>query len=41
MRMGMQTCVVRTGKGASFPSPYPGVDLDLRGLGDLPAALGL
>ncbi len=40
-RMGMRTCVVRTGKGASFPTPFPGVDLDLRDLGDLPAALGL
>lgn len=40
-RLGMATCVVRTGKGASFASPWPGATLDLPGIGDLPAALGL
>jgi HAD superfamily hydrolase (TIGR01458 family) len=39
-RIGMATCLVRTGKGASFPDPMPGVDLDLPALADLPAALG-
>jgi HAD superfamily hydrolase (TIGR01458 family) len=38
-RIGMATCLVRTGKGSSFESPYPGVDLDLPSLADLPAAL--
>ena len=40
-RIGMATCVVRTGKGASFPTPWPGATLDLPGVGDLPAALGI
>ncbi|MGI9116116.1 MAG: HAD-IIA family hydrolase [Gaiellales bacterium] len=40
-RIGMRTCVVRTGKGASFPTPWPTAELDLPGVGDLPAALGL
>lgn len=40
-RIGMRTCVVRTGKGSTFPSPWPTADLDLPGVGDLPAALGL
>lgn len=39
-RIGMATCVVRTGKGATFASPWPGADLDLPALADLPAALG-
>ena len=34
-----QKDLVRTGKGSSFESPYPGVDLDLPSLADLPAAL--
>lgn len=40
-RIGMATCVVRTGKGSTFPTPWPGATLDLAGVGDLPAALGL
>ena len=40
-RIGMATCVVRTGKGATFAAPWPGATLDLAGVGDLPAALGL
>lgn len=39
--IGMRTCLVRTGKGASFPSPYPDVTLDLPALGALPDALGV
>jgi ribonucleotide monophosphatase NagD (HAD superfamily) len=39
--IGMQTCLVRTGKGKAFPTPYPDVTLDLPGLVDLPDALGL
>jgi HAD superfamily hydrolase (TIGR01458 family) len=39
-RIGMATCLVRTGKGATFPDPYPGVDLDLPSLAALPDALG-
>ena len=38
-RIGMRTCVVRTGKGSTFASPWPGAELDLPGVGDLPAAL--
>jgi HAD superfamily hydrolase (TIGR01458 family) len=39
-RLGLATCLVRTGKGARVASgPLP-VDLDLPGLGALPAALG-
>lgn len=40
-RLGMQTCVVRTGKGLTFPTPWPDADLDLPSVGDLPSALGL
>ncbi len=40
-RIGMATCVVRTGKGTTFPAPWPGATLDLAGVADLPAALGL
>ncbi len=40
-RIGMATCIVRTGKGSTFPSPWPGVTLDLPGVVDLPAALGV
>jgi HAD superfamily hydrolase (TIGR01458 family) len=36
--IGMRTCLVRTGKGASFPRDA-GADLDLPALADLPAAL--
>lgn len=36
--IGMRTCLVRTGKGASFPDDA-GVDLDLPALADLPTAL--
>jgi ribonucleotide monophosphatase NagD (HAD superfamily) len=36
--IGMRTCLVRTGKGASFPRPVE-VDLDLPALADLPTAL--
>ena len=38
-RIGMRTCVVRTGKGSTFASPWPGADLDLPALADLPRAL--
>lgn len=39
-RIGMSTCLVRTGKGGGF-SPSPGeVDLDVPALADLPTALG-
>lgn len=38
-RIGMTTCLVRTGKGAAFPVPYPDADLDLPALADLPAAI--
>ena len=37
-QIGMRTCLVRTGKGASFPSPAD-ADLDLPDLAALPAAL--
>lgn len=40
-RIGMRTCVVRSGKGSTFATPWPTADLDLPGVGDLPAALGL
>jgi HAD superfamily hydrolase (TIGR01458 family) len=39
-RIGMATCLVRTGKGSSFESPYPGADLDLGSLAELPGLLG-
>lgn len=39
--IGMRTCLVRTGKGASFPTPYPDVTLDLPALAALPDALGV
>jgi HAD superfamily hydrolase (TIGR01458 family) len=39
-RIGMATCLVRTGKGGSFPAPYPGVDHDVPGVGDVPALVG-
>jgi HAD superfamily hydrolase (TIGR01458 family) len=39
--IGMRTCLVRTGKGASFPTPYPDATLDLPALADLPGALGV
>jgi len=37
-QIGMRTCLVRTGKGSSFPSPAE-VDLDLPALAELPSAL--
>ena len=40
-RIGMRTCLVRTGKGGTFATPWPTADLDLPGVGELPAALGL
>ena len=40
-RIGMRTCLVRTGKGGTFATPWPTADLDLPGGGELPAALGL
>ena len=40
-RIGMRTCIVRSGKGSAFPTPWPTADLDLVGVGDLPAALRL
>jgi ribonucleotide monophosphatase NagD (HAD superfamily) len=36
--IGMRTCLVRTGKGASFPDD-PGVNLDLLALSALPTIL--
>jgi HAD superfamily hydrolase (TIGR01458 family) len=36
--IGMRTCLVRTGKGSSFPDTAE-VDLDIGSLADLPAAL--
>lgn len=39
-RIGMATCLVRTGKGLSFPSPYPGVSHDVAAVGDVPALVG-
>jgi HAD superfamily hydrolase (TIGR01458 family) len=38
-RIGMRTCLVRTGKGRAFATPWPTADLDLPGVGDLPAAM--
>ena len=40
-RIGLRTCLVRSGKGSTFASPWPTADLDLPGVGDLPHALGL
>ena len=40
-RIGMRTCLVRTGKGSTFAEPWPGADLDLPALADLPRALGV
>ena len=40
-RIGMRTCLVRTGKGPTFASPWPTADLDLPSVGELPRALGL
>ena len=40
-RIGMRTCIVRSGQGSAFPTPWPTADLDLVGVGDLPAALRL
>jgi HAD superfamily hydrolase (TIGR01458 family) len=37
--IGMRTCLVRTGKGATFADPA-GVDLDLPSLAALPSAIG-
>jgi phospholysine phosphohistidine inorganic pyrophosphate phosphatase len=37
--IGMRTCLVRTGKGATFADPA-GVDLDLPSLAALPGAIG-
>jgi len=39
-RIGMGTCLVRTGKGPSFPSPYPGVSFDVGGVADVPPLVG-
>ncbi len=39
-RIGMATCLVRTGKGPSFPSPYPGVSFDVSGVEDVPPLVG-
>ncbi len=38
-RLGVASCLVRTGKGATAPRPAPGADLDLPSLADLPGAL--
>jgi HAD superfamily hydrolase (TIGR01458 family) len=38
--IGMRTCLVRTGKGATFADPAAGVDLDLPDLAALPSAIG-
>lgn len=40
-RIGLRTCLVRSGKGSTFAAPWPTADLDLPGVGDLPSALGL
>ena len=40
-RIGMATCLVRTGKGPSFPAPYPGVTFDVPGVGDVPPLVGI
>jgi HAD superfamily hydrolase (TIGR01450 family) len=40
-RIGLRTCLVRSGKGSTFASPWPTADLDLPGVGDLPHALAL
>lgn len=40
-RIGMRTCLVRSGKGSTFASPWPTADLDLPGVGELPSALAL
>lgn len=39
-RIGMATCLVRTGKGVSFPDPYPGVSFDVASVGGVPALVG-
>jgi ribonucleotide monophosphatase NagD (HAD superfamily) len=38
--IGMHTCLVRTGKGATFADPAAEVDLDLPSLAALPSAIG-
>ena len=38
-RIGMRTCLVRSGKGSTFATPWPTAELDLAGVGELPAAL--
>jgi|688.fasta_scaffold120578_3 HAD superfamily hydrolase (TIGR01458 family) len=40
-RIGLRTCLVRTGKGATFAAPWPTADLDLPSVSALPEALGL
>jgi FMN phosphatase YigB (HAD superfamily) len=37
--IGMRTCLVRTGKGSSFPAQAGDADLDLPSLAELPNAL--
>lgn len=40
-RIGMATCLVRTGKGGSFADPYAGVTHDVPDVGAVPALVGV